>query len=486
MSPGLAALLVGLNLGLIFLLLAAPVGVRTVKLSRRVVVSRDRLWQALWPLGTQSGWSGEYLCAVPLGGCRARLKLSWEGRDGAPIERTVQFEDVVKGERFAMRVIDDSSLDPAFWASYRETAVLEESGGTVRVTLTRTDRYRGVAFLVFRYFALRRQMRKLAVWAETGQYRPGGLFEHPASQVGFAAISAFILWPLFGLTAGGLALAAVLTAVVALHELGHMAAFRLMGHRHVRMIFVPLLGGIAIGGRPYDSRFEVAFVALMGSGFSAFLVPVAIAASVFSNGQGWHLASALLATLAGCAALFNIANLVPVWKFDGGQVLRQICPGPVARALASFVLLSAFLALAHQVGFPQKLLIAAGATFAILSLITAGSGVKPRYALKPIAAFDRVAITAALLAIFAIHASGLMWAAARLDDWQNHQRIRQERRVDGPDRLVSMPAPIATGHRLGQSPSATPSRRGSAPPVSPSGAMVTPWSPEFWSLTLTS
>ena len=35
----------------------------------------------------------------------------------------------------------------------------------------------------------------------------------------------------------------------------------MMGHRKVRMIFVPLLGGIAIGGRPYDSRFEVAFVA---------------------------------------------------------------------------------------------------------------------------------------------------------------------------------------------------------------------------------
>ena len=122
-------------------------------------------------------------------------------------------------------------------------------------------------------------------------------------------------------------MAAVLTTVVALHELGHMAAFRLMGHRKVRMIFIPLLGGIAIGGRPYDSRFEVAFVALMGAGFSAFIVPVAIAQALF-GGRGWRAAAGVLGTLAGCAALFNVANLVPVWKFDGGQVLRQICPNP--------------------------------------------------------------------------------------------------------------------------------------------------------------
>ena len=414
MSPIVAALLAAFNLGLIFLLLAAPFGVRTIRLRRGVAASRDRLWQALWPLGADANWSGEYIGATALGDGEAMLKLSWEGRDGKPIERTVHFEDVVEGERFALRVIDDSSLDPAFWAHYRETAELSGGDGRVEVTLTRTDRYRGLAFLMFRYFALRRQLGKLATWAETGKYRPGGIFEHPLSQVGFAVVSAFILWPFFGLNAGGFAMAAVLTAVVALHEFGHMAAFRLMGHRRTRMIFVPLLGGIAIGGRPYDSHFEVAFVALMGAGFSAFLVPLAIAASVFCMGEGWHLAGALLATLAGCTALFNIANLVPVWKFDGGQVLRQICPGPVVLALASFTLLSGFLALAYHAGFPQKLLIAAGAIFAILSLITAGGGVKPRHDLKPISAFDRLAIGAALISIFAIHGVGVIWAASKV------------------------------------------------------------------------
>jgi Zn-dependent protease len=427
-TPILAVVLVTLNLGLIFLLFALPFGVRTARMSRLIAADRDRIWSAVWPFGENAGWSGQHLKAEALGEPGlARIQLAWEGRDGKPIEHVVRLEDVVEGERFSMRVIDDSSLDPAFWSDYRNDVELAGMDGAVRVTLSRTDRYRGAAFLIFRYFALRRELGKLKIWAETGKYHAGGLFEHPASQVGFAVLSAFILWPLFGLTAGGFAVAAVLTTVVALHELGHMAAFRLMGHRKVRMIFVPLLGGIAIGGRPYDSRFEVAFVALMGAGFSAFLVPVAIAACMYAAGEGWRAAAGVLGTLAGIAALFNVANLVPVWKFDGGQVLRQICPGPVTLALASFLLLSAFLALGYAAGFPAPLLIVAGAIFAILSLITAGSGVKPRHELKPIGGMERAAIAGALVAVFAIHASGLLWASARLEDVRAFQRMRHER-----------------------------------------------------------
>ena len=167
-------------------------------------------------------------------------------------------------------------------------------------------------------------------------------------------VSALILWPFFGLSRGGLVLAVVLTTVVALHELGHMAAFRVMGHRRVRMIFIPLLGGIAIGGRPYDSRFEVAFVALMGAGFSAFVVPIAIASSDLADAHGHPLAAGVLATLAGFAAFFNIANLVPVWKFDGGQVLRQMFPSRLPLAFVSFATLSAFLALGTSPGCPSS------------------------------------------------------------------------------------------------------------------------------------
>ena len=101
-----------------------------------------------------------------------------------------------------------------------------EDGRATRISIEQRDRYRGLAFLIFRYFALRREMGKLKVWAETGKYRRGGWFEHPLSQVGFALLSALFLWPFFGLGPAGLAMALVLTTVVALHELGHLAALK--------------------------------------------------------------------------------------------------------------------------------------------------------------------------------------------------------------------------------------------------------------------
>src|SRR4051794_7953474 len=151
-----------------------------------------RIWQALYPLGADAGWSGEILSAEPIGegGALARVKLSWEGRDGQPIERKVRLSDVVEGERYAMQVADDSSLDGAFWTDYREDNSIDECDGASLVTLRRTDRYRGLAFPVFRFFVMRRELARLKEWAETGSFVRRGLFERPLTQVGFAMLSA--------------------------------------------------------------------------------------------------------------------------------------------------------------------------------------------------------------------------------------------------------------------------------------------------------
>ncbi|RVA59558.1 site-2 protease family protein, partial [Mesorhizobium sp. M7A.F.Ca.US.006.04.2.1] len=78
MSPIVTAILVASNLGLIFLLMTVPLGLRTVRLTRLVAMDRQRLWQALWPLGSDAGWSGEILSAeAPDGEGVARITLSW-------------------------------------------------------------------------------------------------------------------------------------------------------------------------------------------------------------------------------------------------------------------------------------------------------------------------------------------------------------------------------------------------------------------------
>lgn len=413
MSGWLAAVLVLVNLGLIFFLMAAPIGRRTVSRSIVVDAGRERLWQALWPGGEHARWSGEIVDVRPDGEGRFHIALSWEGRDGRPIERVAVYDDVVPGRGFTMRIAEDSSLDPSFWSRFSETVELDDTPAGTRVAIRETDHYRGFAFLGFRFFALRRRLGKLKVWAETGMYRPGGAFEHPLTQFAFAALSVLILWSFTGFTVGGLAFAIMLTVVVALHELGHMIAFRISGHRRVRMIFVPLLGGIAVGGRPYNSHFEVAFVALMGAGFSAFLVPPLLFAGDAVTASGNMHGSNFIGALVGCIALFNMANMVPVWKFDGGQVLRQIIPGGIALAVGSFVLLAVFLAIAWLAGFPERIVLLAGVVLAALSLITSGSAVKPRHALVPIDRAGRVMIALGLTAVIAIHGAGVVWAFDR-------------------------------------------------------------------------
>ncbi len=402
------------NLAVIFLLVAAPLDKRTFRMRRRIAASPARVMAALDPFGQHSGWSGTILSAERTGmdGSteRGEISLSWPGRDGQPIRRTIDIVRDSDGQGFSERVVEDSSLDHSFWKHWSNHVRVEGDGDAATVGITRTDSYRGAAFLIFRWFAARRELAKLKVWAETGTYKPGGIFEHPMTQVAMSVVSMLILWPFFGLTPTGFILSLTLTLVVAAHELGHMAAFRLMGHANTRMIFIPVLGGIAIGGRPYDSRYEIGFVALMGSGFSAFLVPLAIAGHSHFTATGQPAWAAFCGSLAACAAFFNLANLAPMWKFDGGQVLRQITPDGWQRTAGAMVILMAMAAIAWAAGFPSHMVIVALATIALLSLITSRSSVKPRHAMKPISRSETRLITAGLAAVIATHGAGIIWA----------------------------------------------------------------------------
>jgi Zn-dependent protease len=410
-SVFLMLFLTALNLGLIWLLLAVPLGMRTVSRTIRINAAPDRLWSALYPFGENAGWSGTIISAEPEPNTNrfGTLRISFDDRNGDPIARKVRLDELSEGRSYLLRITDDSSLDPSFWHNYSETVDIVSENGASLVTVTETDRYRGFAFLGFRYFKVRRQLLALKIWGETGSYRSIGVFERPITQVWMAVISALMIWPFFGLTSPGLVLAASLTAVVALHEFGHMFAFRVMGHKSARMIFIPILGGIAMGGRPYDRHFEIGFSALMGAGFSVFPVAACIAVYPVALSTGHNQIAAAVASFGLIGSIFNLANLVPVWKFDGGQVIRQVFEGRIAQAMASFTILSALLAIGSYSGFSLSVLIPVAAVFAVLSIITNGASFKPRHALKPMTAMERGIIIAGLIATFSAHALGAVW-----------------------------------------------------------------------------
>jgi len=403
-----------LSVGLIWLLMAAPLGRHTVSHCVRINAPPDRAWQALYPFGAHIDWNGALSAVEPLDATpqiSGRMITTYGGRDGVPVEREFVLDDVHAPHRFGLRYTADTALDQSHWHDHRmDVHIVDEGPAQCMVTISETDRYNGAAFMVFRFFALRRTAGKLRIWAETGRFEKGGLFEKPATQMAMAGLSALLLWPLFGLDAFGFLLAVTLTLVVALHELGHMAAFRLLGHRGVRMIFIPVLGGVALGGRPYDTKFEVGFAALMGAGFSAFLVAALMAGYVLAGMALTAPQAQALIVFALICALFNLGNLMPVWKFDGGQVIRQLFATRLGQGVSAGAILMCLTWLGLTLGLPMRVMLAAGIVVLVLSLLTAGGGVRPKRPLTPMTGAERAGLAAGLVAVCVTHGAVLIWS----------------------------------------------------------------------------
>lgn len=410
-------MLIVLNLGLLWLLMAAPIGVRTLRLSRRFVARPDRIWSAVHPLGENATWHPSVIWSEAVAGDPNLARQAYDhlDRKGRPIERVLAISGAPQSYAYTAHVVEDSALDKVFWGGYEESRRLELCEGSVELVVEQTDRYRGFAFLIFRYFALKREMLALDSWLATGTARKVGFFEHPLMQVAMAVLSTLMLWPFFGLSHTGLVMSSMLTIVIGLHELGHMAAYRAFGHRTARMIFIPLLGGIAIGGRPYNSLFEVATCALMGAGMSAFLVPVAVFAThglmVWPQSPAWAVQSLLFFTLV--LGAFNLLNLLPMNRFDGGQVLRQIFPDKRLLALASFGIAMVILITGWEIGLPGNALVAGLGVFILLSFIGTGK-VKPRDDLEPISPAERLLVALGLYSAVVLHSYAIAFACEHL------------------------------------------------------------------------
>jgi Zn-dependent protease len=410
-TPALILLIA--NLGLIWLLLAAPIGVRTIRMRRLFDASPERIWSMVYPLGRDRLWFPSILSSEP-GTQKGRVvqRFAHSDRRGNPISRTlaINTEETVGHHAYEARVVEDSALDPRFWVNYRERRIVEASSAGTELIVEQTDRYRGLAFIIFRFFMLRREMNQADAFLRTGKADRSGAFEHPLTQAALAVFSTVLLWPFFGLTAWGLALSTMLTVVIALHELGHLTAYRAFGHKTVRMIFIPLLGGVAIGGRPYNSHFEVAVCALMGAGMSTFLVPILIA--VNTAGQGTWVAGSVTVFLLILGA-FNFLNLLPMSRFDGGQVLEQVFPTHDALLGATFLVTAGILWTGWRVGIPAEALFGGLAVMALLSFTGSGS-VKPREALEEMSGTERLAAGLAYYATLAIHAYAVIYACDRI------------------------------------------------------------------------
>jgi Zn-dependent protease len=159
-------------------------------------------------------------------------------------------------------------------------------------------------------------LRRIKTIVETGGIDPG--------RERRSAIVTGVLTALASLVGLGLLfgwrMAVIVLAVLVIHELGHLVAFRLVGQPWGRIVFIPFIGAIAMPRQAFENLGQYAFASLMGPAFSLVLLLPAMATAQ-QTGEG----AQLMRDVAMVACFINLLNLLPVMPFDGGHVLKSVC-----------------------------------------------------------------------------------------------------------------------------------------------------------------
>ena len=132
-------------------------------------------------------------------------------------------------------------------------------------------------------------------------------------QAGTTLLATALLFLALGGLHWGWKMVVYLAVGIALHELGHVLAMRLFGYKNVRMLFVPLFGGLATGVPRELDATKNALVALAGPVFGLMTAGVAGLAAFMLGSPQW------LVQFAWVSLLLNAFNLIPFVPLDGGQ-----------------------------------------------------------------------------------------------------------------------------------------------------------------------
>jgi len=153
--------------------------------------------------------------------------------------------------------------------------------------------------------------------------RGGVIAGGPVSFSGFNGIGVVFVFIAFVFAAALLGPAFGVSLLISLfiHELGHVLAYRMLGHTNTRIRMVPLLPGSEISDKPLTSEGEAFFVAIMGPGLSLAPMVLALALSAAFSQTAPGFAVAMRVFAVTCGAL-NFVNLLPIWPLDGGRCAR--------------------------------------------------------------------------------------------------------------------------------------------------------------------
>lgn len=133
----------------------------------------------------------------------------------------------------------------------------------------------------------------------------------------------------------------MITFVILLHEGGHFIAMRLVGYKDLGVFFLPLIGAYVSGNKRVITQRESAWVLLSGP-----LPGMLLGLAIWYLKQTGHLSEFGPArlnwnTLAFLLIVLNGSNLLPIFPFDGGQLLNRVFLDEEGTLSKLFVLISA-------------------------------------------------------------------------------------------------------------------------------------------------
>jgi Zn-dependent protease len=178
-------------------------------------------------------------------------------------------------------------------------------------------------------------------------------------------------WPLYTLIAGtalasfiamsavwSSATAALILAVLVVHEAGHAMAMRLSGYRDVHVFFVPLLGALTIG-----HPAAVSVRGRLGVLFAGPVPGLCLAVLLLLVADRWTSPAYDLRLPAFALLILNGLNLLPFTPLDGGRILETLSrPESVWRPALHVLSAAALIAGAFMLHDP---------TFTVLGLVWA-------------------------------------------------------------------------------------------------------------------
>ncbi|HEX2840886.1 site-2 protease family protein [Hyphomicrobium sp.] len=204
---------------------------------------------------------------------------------------------------------EGSAPTVAMGHDYYVACTLKEIPGGTQLTMVHELTHAGFLSRILVPVGARQNARRLRDYCEAAAGTAG---KRSSSKLGAALVTAALTYASF-IYLFDWKFAAVLLALLVIHESGHAIAMRWVGLPVQGVYFIPFFGGIAVSAAPHRSEAERGFVALMGPGFS-LLTTGAFLIGAFTTGNP------LFEQLALVSAILNGLNLAPVLPLDGGQV----------------------------------------------------------------------------------------------------------------------------------------------------------------------